>query len=319
MKTLYFNRNTLMGEPQNFMSLAIQVDDDFSLTKDVQVLKEHKQKEDSEGNKIYLKDVYKEEVEEVLNYYDETLEVTEKPLMETVQKTNDSGDKLYLETIIDEETEEELDTFETTKAFDEKGNRNEPIMIEQQKVTANGKPIYLKPVMKEVVHKIFDHVEETTEQTDNPVLEPVYITEVKDVFKDLEHFSINDVLYAKLEGMVEDSDYDSICAGLFLSEDEIDLEKSFANTGVGILQLPPSGYVTTKSIELTGKAKSFTFINLDPLPEGISVYVNTKKVVDNKVELASPVGSIKIKFSNTTDKFIDIKSYCIIYKEEIVE
>lgn len=317
MKTLYFNKSTLMGERQTPVSLRLEVPDNFTLTKYVDVISHYDQKKDEQGRDLYLKDIFREEVTEVIVGYDETLEVTEKPLMETIHKTNENGDKLYLEVIIDEETGEE-ETFETVKQFDEYGGINEPILIEQQKVTTTGKPIYLKPIIEQVVESIFDHQEETIEITETPSLEPKYKSELKDVFEDRELFSINEVLQCRVEGIIEASEYEYIIADLFLDENDLDLEKSFANTGIGILQLPPSGYASTKSISLSTKAKTFKFISIDKLPEGISVYVNTKKVVEGQVALASPVSAITIKYSNTTNKYLDVKSFCIGYKEELV-
>lgn len=315
MKTLYFNRKTLLGEQQNLISLGVNVPDNFSLTKEVEEIKEYKQKENEEGTKLFQKEVYREEVEEVLDGYDETIEETEKPLMTKVQKTDEEGNKLYLEHLYDGEGEV-TDTFESTTQEDSLGNKNEPIMIEVQKTTEGGKPLYLKPRYVQITHQVFDHYEETTEETDEPIMLPVFIIVTKDVFKDVEAFSITEVISAKIEALVEESQYDSIIADLFLNEEDLDLEKTFANTGVGILQLPPSGYAQTKSIPLNGKAKVFQFIELDKLPAGVSAYVNTKKVIDGKVELASPVSNITIKFLNTTKKFLDVKSYCVVYKEE---
>lgn len=317
MKTLYFNRLTLLGESRTPISLEAKVRDNFTLTKDVEELKEYRQKENEDGEKIYQKEVFNTEEKEVIVGYDETIEVTDSPVIIEVQKVNDKGEKLYLEKIYDEEGVE-VDTFESTKAFNENGEANEPIIEEVHKTSSSGKPLYLKPIIEIVEEKIFDHYEETTEVTEVPVMLPVMITVTKDVFRDLEAFSIEEVVQASMEDYIEGSTYDSIIFDMFLNESDLDLEKTQANTGVGILQLPPGGYATTQSIELTGKAKKFEFIQYDSIPKDISVYVNTKKVVDGVVELASPVSSIKIKFANTTDKYLDIKSYCVVYEEVVL-
>lgn len=317
MKTLYFNRLTLLGESRTPISLEAKVRDNFTLTKEVEELKECRQKENEDGEKIYQKEVFNTEEKEVIVGYDETIEVTDSPVIIEVQKVDDRGEKLYLEKIYDEEGVE-VDTFESTKAFNENGEANEPIIEEVHKTSSSGKPLYLKPIIDIVEEKIFDHYEETTEVTEVPVMLPVMITVTKDVFRDLEAFSIEEVVQASMEDYIEGSTYDSIIFDMFLNESDLDLEKTQANTGVGILQLPPGGYATTQSIELTGKAKKFEFIQYDSIPKDISVYVNTKKVVDGVVELASPVSSIKIKFANTTDKYLDIKSYCVVYEEVVL-
>lgn len=314
MKTLYFNRQTLLGEFKTPISLEVQVQDDFELTKNIQEVKEYKQKENEDGEKIYQKEVFNREEKEVIVGYDEVIEKTDLPLMINVQKVNEDGEKLYTENIYNEEGEL-VDTFESTKESNENGELNTPIMEEVQKVSDNGNLIYLKPIIEIQIEETFSHYEETTEVTDTPIMLPVYVTVEKNVFSNIEDFTINEVIEANLGAFIEGTDYDSVACDMFLDENDLDLPKCFANTGVGILQLPPKGFAQTKSITLTSKAQSFQFIELDKLPKGISVYVNTKKVTNGLVALSSPVSNITIKFVNTTDKYLDIKSYCVLYKE----
>lgn len=312
MKTLYFNRLTLLGESKTPISLQVKVSDDFTMTKKVDELEKLVHKENENGEKIYLKEVFNIITEKIPKGYDETLEVTELPCIEIVQDTDEKGNKLYVEYIYNEEGEA-VDTMTTTKSHNENGEENIPITKEVQKVSTNGNLIYLKPVFEIIEHKEFDHLEETTEETEIPCMIEVFKKVTKEINANPEFFNITEVLAEVYLNMVDNSQYDYIIADMFLNEEDLDLEKSYANTGVGVLQLPPKGYVVTKPILLEQSSNTFKVVDLDSLPEGISMYINTKKVVNGEVTLANATSKLTIKFSNTTNKYLDIKSYTILY------
>ena len=125
MKTIYFNRQTLLGESQTPVSLAVNVDDTFNTTKDVQEVYETVQKTNDLGENLYYKDIYKTTTEEVFVGYDETLNKTDLPCMVTVQVKDEDGNKLYTENICDDEGNV-VDTFTTTKAVNEDYESNTP-------------------------------------------------------------------------------------------------------------------------------------------------------------------------------------------------
>lgn len=312
MKTLYFNRQTLLGESKTPISLQVLVPQNFTLTKDVDELDKIVQKENENGEKIYLKEVFNITTEEVIKGYDETLTETDKPCMETVHDTDSDGNKLYTENIYDEEGKV-VDTMTTTKSHNEDGEENTPITKEVQKVSNNGNLIYLKPIIEIIEHKEFDHFEEVVEETETPCMVEVFKKVSKEVNANPEAFTITEVLSEVYLNLVDNSQYDYVVADIFLNEDDLDLEKSYANTGVGILQLPPNGYAVTKTIRLQHPSKTFKVIDLEPLPEGISMYINTKKVVNGEVTLTNSTSKLVIKFTNTTDKYLDIKSYTILH------
>lgn len=312
MKTLYFNRQTLLGESKTPISLQVQVPQDFTLTKDVDELDKIVQKENENGEKIYLKEVFNITTEEVIKGYDETLTKTDKPCMETVHDTDSEGNKLYTENIYDEEGKV-VDTMTTTKPHNEDGEENTPITKEVQKVSNNGNLIYLKPIIEIIEHKEFDHFEEVVEETETPCMIEVFKKVNKEVNANPEAFTITEVLSEVYLNLVDNSQYDYIVADIFLNEDDLDLEKSYANTGVGILQLPPKGYAVTKPIMLEQASKTFKVMELEPLPQGVSMYINTKKVVNGEVTLANATSKLTVKFANTTDKYLDVKSYTILY------
>lgn len=312
MKTLYFNRHTLLGESKTPISLQVQVPQGFTLTKEVDELDKIVQKENENGEKIYLKEVFNITTEEVIKGYDETLTETDKPCIETVHDTDSDGNKLYTENIYDEEGKV-VDTMTTTKSHNEDGEENTPITKEVQKISNNGNLIYLKPIIEVVEHKEFDHFEEVVEETETPCMIEVFKKVNKEVNANPEAFTITEVLSEVYLNLVDNSQYDYIVADIFLNEDDLDLEKSYANTGVGILQLPPKGYAVTKPIMLEQASKTFKVMELEPLPQGVSMYINTKKVVNGEVTLANATSKLTVKFANTTDNYLDVKSYTILY------
>lgn len=312
MQTFYFNRQTLLGEPKTPISLEVITEDSFNMSKEVDEVDKIVQKEDEDGNLVYLKEVYNITTEEKVVGYDETLNETELPCMVSVQETDEEGNKLYTENIYDDEGEV-IDTMTTTKPINETGELNTPIMKEVQKTSDTGNLIYLKPIINVIEHKEFDHYEETLEETENPCMVEVYKKVTKELIYNPECFTIDEVLNEVYLNALNKTQYDYVVADIFLNEEDLDLEKSFANTGVGVLQLPPKGYAVTKPIMLEQPSNTFKVANIDAIPEGISMYINTKKVVNGEVTLANTTSKLTIKFSNTTDKYLDIKSYTILY------
>ena len=319
MKTIYFNRQTLLGESQTPVSLAVNVDDTFNMTKDVQEVYKMVQKTNDIGENLYYKDIYKTATEEVFVGYDETLNKTDLPCMVTVQVKDEDGNKLYTENICDDEGNV-VDTFTTTKAVNEDYESNTPIMEEVQKTSDKGNLVYLKPIIKTIEYPKYDHTEEVTEETDRPVMVENLAWVSKDLIHNPECFSIHEVLREMYLNIVNNSTYDYIIGEMFLSEDDIELDKSFANTGVGIVQLPPKGNVQFKPIELEAPSNKFKVVS--DIPEGMTMYINGKKIKDGLVELSSVTTSIKVKFYNSTGNFLDVNAFTILYSkyvEEVVE
>ena len=315
MKELCFNRETLKGEFKQITSIVLNVPDFFQLSKEVQEICGKEQKVDEHGNPLFIKEVYREEIIPFVKYYDETVKPNENPIMISKQKTDEKGRNLYLEAIFDEDTKEVVDYLETTRPKDEYGNINEPIIIEVQKTSISGAPLYSIPIMGERVEMILEGVEETTEETDQPVIVDVLIPTIKNIETNPEAFSFEEVILKVLALRLNDSGYDSLFADYFTDTEFIDLEKSIVSTGTQIMQIPVEGCLVTKSLKIDGKAKDFFL--LDPLPQGLTMYVNTKKVVDNRVTLASPVSSITIKITNGENTPIDLDHYCLALVKEV--
>lgn len=307
MKNLYFNAETLKGTLNPDFSIVLPVEDDFTVSKTVNIPSGEVQKVDENGEKVYLKAVYRTEVETVFVCNEETTEVTETPLMHFVQKTDSKGNALFLEEI--EAENGDLDTFETTKEVSELGVANEPIMIEVQKCTSKGLPIYLRVITEDYEHQVLDHTEETTEVTSTPVMIPTYARSLVNVEEHPQYFT-----YAEVKGIYEEQLSEKAGETVKIL-DEINYESSVANTGLNILNLPPKGHVTYNRISLD---KEVDVIEIPEAQEDLKYYVNNKLLSDSKVVLSSPVKNITVKISNPTEDFIDVKQCRILCSKEII-
>lgn len=307
MKNLYFNAETLKGTLNPDFSIVLPVEDDFTVSKTVNIPSGETQKVDENGEKVYLKAVYRTEVETVFVCNEETTEVTETPLMHFVQKTDSKGNALFLEEI--EAENGDLDTFETTKEVSELGVANEPIMIEVQKCTSKGLPIYLRVITEDYEHQVLDHTEETTEVTNTPVMIPTYARSLVNVEEHPQYFT-----YAEVKWIYEEQLSEKAGATVKIL-DEINYESSVANTGLNILNLPPKGHVTYNRISLD---EPVDVIEIPEAQEDLKYYVNNKLLSDSKVVLSSPVKNITVKISNPTEDFIDVKQCRILCSKEII-
>lgn len=307
MKNLYFNAETLKGTLNPDFSIILPVEDDFTVSKTVNIPSGETQKVDENGEKVYLKAVYRTEVETVFVCNEETTEVTETPLMHLVQKTDSKGKALFLEEI--ELENGDLDTFETTKEVNELGVANEPIMVEVQKCTSKGLPIYLRVITEDYEHQVLDHTEETTEVTNTPVMIPTYARSLVNVEEHPQYFT-----YAEVKGIYEEQLSEKAGATVKIL-DEINYESSVANTGLNILNLPPKGHVTYNRISLD---KEVDVIEIPEAQDDLKYYVNNKLLSDSKVVLSNPVKNITVKISNPTEDFIDVKQCHILCSKEII-
>ncbi len=212
------------------------------------------------------------------------------------QKTNEQGQLLYKTNI-----KEDGSYDETTEA-----------------------KIITKTEQREAVNKWTDEegkehsetveVEEPIEWVDNePVLIDNVVNKTITFEEDPTAFTAEEILKAKYQTLLDGSSYDFILADIFLNEDDINLgdKDHAANTGVAIMQLLPNGQAKTKSITLVNSANSFELLELEG--NGVDIYINDVKFVDNRAVLSAATNEVVIKFKNTTNKPADVKSYAIVY------
>ena len=219
---------------------------------------------------------------------------------EEKQKVNDEGQLLYkIKTFENEEVgevwSETTDNCTVTKT--------EPREVSNTYTDDEG-----------VEHTSTVTVDEPTEWVENePVMVPNIVNKTV-IFADSPgEFTAEEILQARYQKLLDNSTYDYIIADAFLNEEDIDLldKDHSANTGVALMQLLPKGQAKTKSISLEVPAANFELLEFDA--PGVDIYLSGKKFIDGKLTLSSAVSNCTIKFVNTTDKPVSIKSYAIAY------
>lgn len=277
--------------------------------------------EDEEGNTIY------EQIEhtyEVPNEYEYN-----EPIYIDIHVKDKDGNKLYLKPIVETWEEKVVsEIIETTAEMqvfshkDEEVIRMIPVVTTECNHTCDelcddqckhtcGEDC--KPLLK--YKEVVEVIQIPDEYEDNiPVMIPVYKEVEVDMLSRVEEFTIIELLEFMYQRELLDKKYNYILADMFINEDDVDFEyeEHSANTGAFVCSLLPKGKVQLKELELETKAKTFEII-MSEIPTGIDVYVNDVKFVNNKAMLSSNVDSCVIRFENTTDKPLDIKSYCIAY------
>lgn len=232
------------------------------------------QEQDEEGNNLYLKDIYETVEETVLDYIEEVVEPRIATKYETVTVKQY---QTVTETVEDEMTGEEVEV-----------ERLEEIEVE---------------------------VEQPVEWLElEPIMIPNMVMRTFDLKTNFERFDVEDILHAKYQHILEESQKDYIIGDMFIDETDLDLEdeKHSANTGLAILQLLPKGQAKTKNIELSVDTKEFKLLEF-VADKGVEIYLLGKRFADEKLTLPNSVSSCTIKFVNTTDKPKSVKSYAIGY------
>lgn len=277
--------------------------------------------EDEEGNSIYEQIEYTYEVPDKYEY--------NEPIYIDAHITNEEGDKLYLKPIVETWEEKVVsEVIETTSEIQVFSYKEEEVTKTVSVVVSECKHVcdehcndkcthtcdeYCEPIFED--KEITEIIQVPDEYEENvPVMIPLYKEVEVDILSRVEEFTIIELLEFIYQRELLDKKYNHILADMFINEDDIDFEyeEHSANTGAFVCSLLPKGKVQLKELELETKAKTFEII-MSEIPTGIDVYVNDVKFVNNKAILPSNVDSCVIRFENTTDKPLDIKSYCIAY------
>lgn len=245
--------------------------------------------EDEEGNKLYIKDITETKEETIVK---EVVETTEK--IQIFSYKEESVARI------------EKKFISCDHVCDEYCTENELGCQHQHSELCN--PVYEEKKVIQVI-QVPDEFEEN-----KPCMVPVYKDVVVDIFSNPEEFDITELLSKQYEQLLADSTYDNIVADMFINEYDIDFsyENHKANTGAFVCCLHPQGSVQLKEIPLEKSANVFELLEAE-IPKGIDIYINDVKLNSNKVKLPQAIDRCIIRFENTTDKYLDIKSYCIAY------
>lgn len=276
--------------------------------------------QDEEGNDIYEQIPHMHEVPDVFEY--------NKPIYIEIHAEDEEGNKLYIkeikETWEEEQVKEVVETTENIQVFsyiEDLVSRTEKEFVscdhECNEECVDGcvhsEHVDCNPVYedKEIIQVI--EVPEKFEEN-KPCMVPTYKDVVVDIFSNPEEFTIIELLSNVYEQELANSNYQHILADMFINDEDIDFEyeNHAANTGAFTCCLHPRGSVRLKELELETPANIFEILGSE-IPDGIDVYINDVKLNNNRVKLPSFVDKCIIRFDNTTDKYLDIKSYCIAY------
>lgn len=179
---------------------------------------------------------------------------------------------------------------------------------EVQKTNDDGEPLYLNDQGEEVTDP------EVEGEQLPPVTVPNIVQRTVTLLESPQEFTLDDVIQAKYQALMESSDQANVIADLFLEEADLDLTDvdHSANTGVGICEILPGGQVKTKSIQLESPAQTFQLLEFDAEP-GVEIHIAGQAFVAGEVTLAAPVETCTIKFINTTDKPASARAYAVGY------
>jgi len=210
------------------------------------------------------------------------------------QKINENGQLIYKVNVKEDNTyDETIDSRTVTKT--------EKREIENKWVDESGAEY------SEVVE-----VEEPIEWVDNePIMIPNMIQKTINFSEQPTDFTVKEVLKEKYNDLLKDTPFDFGRVSIFLNEDSIDFTDIKANTGMAIMELLPYGYVKSKILKLDDKVTRFRLLEFEC--KEVEVFVNDKQFINKDLVLDNETDEIILTFKNTTDKYIDIKSYAIAY------
>ena len=277
--------------------------------------------EDEEGNPIYKYIEHKYEVPDKYEY--------NEPIYVDCHMEDEEGNKIYLKAITEIIEEEVIsDVIETTSpilVFSYKEEETTKIVTE---MIARCNHVCGEECENECMHvcdefcepvfenkEVIEIIQVPDEYEENePLMIPLYKDVVVDILSRPEEFTIIELLTHQYEQELAGSKYNHILADMFINEDDIDFEyeEHAANTGAFICCIHPQGKVKLKALPLEEPARIFELLNSE-IPEGINIYINDMKLNNNRVMLPANTDSCVVKFENTTNKYLDVKSYCIAY------
>lgn len=316
MKIYYDSNLVCTLNPLISTSPYIEVDDSFNLTKTVSVIIGQRQKENSQGFPLFIKDIFSErEVKEVVGYSDTTKKVDSdgnplEPLIILVQKENDDCEKLYYKTV---ECNGGFSKIETTEETDE------PVMIEAQKVTPSGRPVYKLPIIRTSIIRDKVGEEEVTEDTGKVALENILEEKEVNLANNPSCFTIQEVIAKKYEDMLKEYGKNIIYKE-FIDLNDVSLFSG--NTGLGFVQMSPKSKIKFKTIAIEGKCNAIKLLEfLGDSRIEVSVGGRILKGEEIRLKDNNNLKQMTLTLSNNTDDYLTINRIAVLayFKEPTKE
>ena len=310
MKVFYDESFKCYLSAPSSISPYIEVPEDFSLTKSTEIKVGTKQKADSEGNPLFLRDVYEIRTHEEIVGYTETIKpnVDGKPLDPVyikVQKTDEEGNDIYYKVNDRGETEE------TTEVTDY------PVMVEVHKTNSAGKKLYKNPVVQLVEERVKTGEEEVTIDTGRPVIVDILKEIEVSLLTDPQYFTVQEVLKSKYKYMT-DKYGNNILYTEFLDLNNV--ESFNGNTGLGFVQLAPKSKLKFKTLSLDTECNAIDL--LDFIGDSyIEISVGGRILKSAEVKLVNNIRQMTITLANNTSEYLTIHKLAIVasFKEQTQE
>jgi hypothetical protein len=269
---------------------------------------------DEDNNQITYEKKFLGETTEVTNapvmYYDEELE-------KEVQKKDEEGNLLYIGLV---PTGVFIDCFTTETDLVHKENKYGQKLFFEEKTDIVEEVVEVEPLV------IVEDSEEYLALTEVELSQLVQDTEEVEVFhtvtfsEDFDQFSYEDVVKHK-EGSIAEGTfygegklYESFSPELFSTS----LSDFNANIGFDFISIPSGGEVRTIKLPLLNESSLVGILVDSEFDDGLLVYIGSSasSLSDatelGEVEFSDLVSEVYVKFENTSDKTIDIKSFALL-------
>lgn len=292
------------------------------------------QKTDEDGNGLYLLPKEPVEVEVTVGVErTKSTEPSEAPVMVPVQKPllDEEGNHMEYEVIytsvtpaeydeegelIKEETSEEVNSGVFHKLY---------VTVEEQEEDDEGNPLYWHS--KEVKGTAFEARGDAEITKDDERfhegLEAAMVEVVKSRMvtfeEEMSAFGYEDIAKIKEAGLPTGTFYDRA----LLYEDPstaIDASKvSQVDTGFGVVRIPPGGAAVTKGIQLSDAVQRVSVYTEESAMQGLTIEVGDSPTTllaanqSNEVKLPTEASEVFVKFTNPTDKAIELHAFAVLY------
>lgn len=312
MQVFYNEKFKCYLSPLMSTSPFVEVPEGFNMTKNTKIKVGTRQKEDSNGNLLFIKDIFETRTHEKVIGYTETLKsnINGKPLepvLIKVQKTDDDGNYVYYKVNDMGGTDETLEETEY------------PVMIEVHKTNSAGRFLYKNPTIQIIEEEVKTGEEEVTEDTGRPVMEDI-LKEIEVTLRnDSIYFTIQEIIANKYEDMLKKYN-NNIIYKEFIDLNDVSLFKG--NTGLGFVQMSPKSKIKFKTIAIEGKCNAIKLLEfLGDSRIEISVGGRILKGEEIRLKDNNNLKQMTLTLSNNTDDYLTINRIAVLayFKEPTKE